>query len=161
MESTECIAAHSTASTILLHSATITAATSSRTADSTPVGVSRSVAVVVMGLLNQRPPTVLRPLILLCTREPGSFGSRSARSRYARWRSLLDHRKSAPYSTAEGSAALAPEGSVALDHRVRRRARPPKAAPRSTSEGSAALDHRNRPRCRPSSWRGTTYCGGF
>src|SRR3954462_1459591 len=58
MESTECIAAHVTARTILLHSATITVATSSRTADSTPAGVSRSVAVLVMGLLNQPPPTV-------------------------------------------------------------------------------------------------------
>src|SRR4051794_22998503 len=67
MESTECIAAHSTARTILLHSATITAATSSRTADSTPVGVSRSSAVVVMGLLNQPPPTVLGLQIALPT----------------------------------------------------------------------------------------------
>src|SRR4051812_12554037 len=92
MESVECIAAHSTARTILFRSATITVATSSRTADSTPVGVSRSVAVVVMGLLNQPPPTVLRLPIALCTREIRTLGSRSARSRYARWRSLLDHR---------------------------------------------------------------------
>src|SRR3954465_13057001 len=84
MESTECIAAHSTARTILLHSATITAAPSSRTADNTPAGVSRSSAVVVMGLLNQRPPTVLRPLTSLCTSESRdflrSFGEVSIRS---------------------------------------------------------------------------------
>src|SRR3954449_1050225 len=93
MESVECIAAHSIASTILLHSAAITAATSSRTADSTPAGVSRASSVLVMGLLNQPPPTVLRPQIRLCTRDPRTFGSLSARSRYARWRSLLDHRE--------------------------------------------------------------------
>src|SRR4051812_11892874 len=29
----------------------------------------------------------------LCTGHSGTFGGRSARSRYARWRSLLDHRK--------------------------------------------------------------------
>src|SRR3954452_23780092 len=93
MESTECIAAHSIARTILLHSATITVATSSRTADSTPAGVSRWSAVVVMGLLNQPPPTVASARIRLCTGDFGTFGGRSARSRYARWRSLLDHRK--------------------------------------------------------------------
>src|SRR3954452_24928909 len=92
MESTECIAAHSIARTILLHSAAITAATSSRTADSPPAGVSRASAVLVMGLLNQPPPTVLRPPNPLCTRDPRTFGNLSARSRYARWRSLLDHR---------------------------------------------------------------------
>src|SRR3954464_7430829 len=75
MESVECIAAQAIARTILLRSATITAATSPRTADSTPVGVSRSVAVVVMGLLNQRPPTVLRTPIPLYT---GDFGSRKS-----------------------------------------------------------------------------------
>src|SRR3954453_17579758 len=107
MESTECIAAHSTARTILLHSAPITAATSSRTADSTPAGVSRSVAVVVMGLLNQPPPTVSSPRIPLCTGHFRTFGGRSARSRYARWRSLLDHRNDAvlDYRKPPGSSA--------------------------------------------------------
>src|SRR3954464_1298420 len=108
MESTECIAAHSTARTILLPSATITVATSSRTADSTPAGVSRSVAVVVMGLLNQPPPTVLGALILLCTTEsrdfPRSFGEVSIRSlalatRPPKNRARPRPPKSAPYST--------------------------------------------------------------
>src|SRR3954465_3642350 len=99
MESTECIAAQVTASTILLPSSCCAALVAVRTADSTPAGVSRSVAVVVMGLLNQRPPTVSRRLIPLCTGYSGTFGGRSARSRYARWRSLLDHREPAFSST--------------------------------------------------------------
>src|SRR4051812_21717965 len=70
-------------------------ATLSRANASTPARVSRSSAVVVMGLLNQPPPTVSRPPIRLCTRYFGTFGGRSARSRYARWRSLLDHRNDA------------------------------------------------------------------
>src|SRR3954451_20474523 len=97
MESTECIAAHSTARTILLRSATITAATSSRTADSTPAGVSRSVAVVVMGLLNQPPPTVLAPQIALST---GIFVLSEVVRRG------LDTLAGARYSTTESSAAL-------------------------------------------------------
>src|SRR3954468_17241127 len=71
MESTECIAAHSTARTILLHSSCCAALVAVRTADSTSAGVSRSCAVVVMGLLNQPPPTVSRRLIPLCTRHSG------------------------------------------------------------------------------------------
>src|SRR4051794_1349112 len=111
MESTECIAAQVTARTILLHSATITVATSPRTADSTPAGVSRSVAVVVMGLHNHQPPTVCRRLIPLCTGDSRTFGSLSTRSRYARWRSLLDHRNDA-YSTTESHPAPRPTGTA-------------------------------------------------
>src|SRR4051812_33213249 len=92
MESTECIAAQVTASTILLHSSRCAALVAVRTADSTTAGVSRSVAVVVMGLLNQPPPTVLGACMPLCTRDLGTSASLSPRSRYARWRSLLDHR---------------------------------------------------------------------
>src|SRR3954471_11356439 len=107
MESVECIAAHAIAAWSLSTSAAYVRATLSRANASTPAGVSRSVAVVLMGLLTQRPPTVCRPPIPLCTRQSGTFESCSARSRYARWRSLLDHRnracprppKSAPYST--------------------------------------------------------------
>src|SRR3954469_23390169 len=112
MESVECIAAQAIAAWSLSTSAAYVRATLSRANASTPAGVSRSVAVVVMGLLNQRPPTVLGALIPLCTRDPRDLGSRSARSRYARWRSLLDHRnqrrtrppRPAPYSAA-GSAS--------------------------------------------------------
>src|SRR3954464_11498540 len=144
MESTECIAAHSTARTILLPSATMTVATSSRTADSTPAGVSRSSAVVVMGLLNQPPPTVLRPPNPLCTRDPRTFGNLSARSRYARWRSLLDHRNalggrvgkalwrltvSRPHPREAGGSS--PGLDTLADARY------------STTETSAALDNRD------------------
>src|SRR3954469_2511426 len=116
MESTECIAAHSIASTILLRSATITVATSSRTADSTPPGVSRSSAVVVMGLLNQAPPTVLRFLIPLSTRKPGLSEV---------VRRGLDTLAGARYSTTE-------YGSL----------RPPGRASYQTSACDAVPDHR-------------------
>src|SRR3954470_19251190 len=102
MESTECIAAQVTASTILLHSSCCAALVAVRTADSTPDGVSRSSAVVVMGLLNQPPPTVLRPPITLST---GTFGVSEVVRRG------LDTLAGARYSTTENSAVL--------DHRVR------------------------------------------
>src|SRR3954470_1982848 len=71
MESTECIAAHAIAAWSLSTSAAYVRATLSRANASTPAGVSRSSAVVDMGLLNQRPPTVPRPPIALST---GGFG---------------------------------------------------------------------------------------
>src|SRR4051812_23900416 len=169
MESTECIAAHAIAAWSLSTSAAYVRATLSRANASTPAGVSRSSAVVVMGLLNQPPPTVCRPPMPLCTRDPGTFGGLLARSRYARWRSLLDHRDELPSrppkagsSSATGTASYRLNnarfgGRVGkalwrltvsrppaqgrgyltrsryvrwrslLDHRVRRRTRPPKA----------------------------------
>src|SRR4051794_9068613 len=117
MESTECIAAHAIAAWSLSTSAAYVRATLSRANASTPAGVSRSHAVLVMGLLNQRPPTVLDDLILLCTGDPGTFGSLSTRSRYARWRSLLDHRV-----------------RLASGRRVRRRTGHPRATPCRTAE---------------------------
>src|SRR3954454_16707545 len=93
MEATECIAAQAIAAWSLSTSAAYVRATLSRANASTPAGVSRSHAVLVMGLLNQPPPTVRGALITLSTRDPGNLGGLSARSRYARWRSLLDHRK--------------------------------------------------------------------
>src|SRR3954464_10553178 len=79
MESVECIAAHAIAAWSLSTSAAYVRATLSRANASTPAGVSRSSAVVVMGLLNQRPPTVLRLPITLSTKESSTFGGRSAR----------------------------------------------------------------------------------
>src|SRR3954462_11757493 len=96
MDSTECIAAHAVAAWSLSTSAAYVRATLSRANASTPAGVSRSVAVVVMGLLNQPPPTVLIARIALCIGGSETSGGLSARSRYARWRSLLDHRDELP-----------------------------------------------------------------
>src|SRR4051794_34183956 len=101
MDSTECIAAHAIAAWSLSTSAAYVRATLSRANASTPAGVSRASAVVVMGLLNQVPPTVRGALITLSTKDPGKFGGLSARSRYARWRSLLDHRTPARSSATE------------------------------------------------------------
>src|SRR4051794_5291019 len=106
MESVECNAAHWTARTILLHSSCCAALVAVRTADSTPAGVSRSSAVVVMGLLNQPPPTVSRPPIPLCTGESRdflrSFGEVSIRSLALATRPP----KPAPHSTADGDSVV-------------------------------------------------------
>src|SRR4051794_40211043 len=97
MESTECIAAQVTARTILLHSSRCAALVAVRTADSTPAGVSRSSAVVVMGLLNQRPPTVLPARIALSTRD---------RALSEVLRRGLDTLAGARYSTTETSLVV-------------------------------------------------------
>src|SRR3954462_7088445 len=106
MESTECIAAHAMAAWSLSTSAAYVRATLSRANASTPAGVSRASAVVVMGLLNQVPPTVRCVLIPLCTGDSGTFGSLSTRSRYARWRSLLDHRNDRRARPADGDSVV-------------------------------------------------------
>src|SRR4051794_527279 len=74
MESTECIAAQAIAAWSLSTSAACVRATLSRANASTPAGVSRSVAVVVMGLLNQAPPTVLIARISLVHKGDSDFG---------------------------------------------------------------------------------------
>src|SRR3954467_4113449 len=104
MESVECIAAQAIAAWSLSTSAAYVRATVSRANASTPAGVSRSSAVVIMGLLNQRPPTVLRSPIALST---GAFGLSEVVRRG------LDTLADARYSTTENR--------LAFDHRVRRR----------------------------------------
>src|SRR4051812_12877008 len=106
MESTECIAAHAIAAWSLSTSAAYVRATLSRANANTPAGVSRSSAVVVMGLLNQPPPTVLSAGIRLCTRI-------QVLSEVVR--RGLDTLADARYSTTESRFALRP--------RVRRRTR--------------------------------------
>src|SRR4051794_22315794 len=117
MESTECIAAQVTARTILLHSSRCAALVAVRTADSTPAGVSRTVAVVVMGLLNQPPPTVLSasdPVVHRVFRDfRRSFGEVSIRSL--------------------ALATRPPKAGSFFGHRVRRR-RPPQPASLPTTE---------------------------
>src|SRR3954465_6122020 len=107
MESTECIAAHAIAAWSLSTSAAYVRATLSRANASTPAGVSRSVAVVVMGLLNQPPPTVLGASIPLCTRDPGLQEV---------VRRGLDTLAGARYSTTESSAHSSSGTGLAADH---------------------------------------------
>src|SRR3954470_366327 len=99
MESTECIAAHAIAAWSLSTSAAYVRATLSRANANTPAGVSRSIAVVVMGLLNQPPPTVSRAPIALST---GAFGLSEV------FRRGLDTLAGARYSTTETPAGPRP-----------------------------------------------------
>src|SRR3954452_14499978 len=109
MESTECIAAHAIAAWSLSTSAAYVRATLSRANASTPAGVSRRSAVVVMGLLNQQPPTVSSARIRLCARDLGLYEvvrrglDTLADARYSTT-------ETAPYSTTGTSAVLGQPG---------------------------------------------------
>src|SRR4051794_28116458 len=99
MESTECIAAQAIAAWSLSTSAAYVRATLSRANANTPAGVSRSIAVLLIGLLNQPPPTVPRAPIPLCTRKPGPSEV---------FRRDLDTLAGARYSTNETPAGPRP-----------------------------------------------------